>query len=191
MSARAFAGRRYWLIGASEGLGRALAFELSRAGAQLILSARRVGPLEALAAALPGPAEVLPLDVTDAAAVEAAAQALGPVDGLVYLAALYWPMRAESWESEKVHAMGAVNFTGALQVVGAVLPGMVARGAGHLVFTGSLAAYRGLPGAQGYGASKAGGDGAGRGALCRSARQRGGCAAGEPRLYRHAPDRAE
>ena len=49
-----------------------------------------------------------------------------------------------------------VNFTGCARVLGAVLPGMVARGTGHLVITGSLAGFRGLPGALGYGASKAG-----------------------------------
>jgi len=49
-----------------------------------------------------------------------------------------------------------VNFTGCARVIGAVLPGMVARGAGHVVITGSLSGFRGLPGSIGYSASKAG-----------------------------------
>jgi short-subunit dehydrogenase len=49
-----------------------------------------------------------------------------------------------------------VNFTGCARVLGAVVPGMVARGRGHVVITGSLSGFRGLPGAIGYGASKAG-----------------------------------
>ena len=49
-----------------------------------------------------------------------------------------------------------VNFTGCARVVGAVLPGMVARGTGHVVITGSLSGFRGLPGSVGYSASKAG-----------------------------------
>ncbi|TDA83195.1 SDR family NAD(P)-dependent oxidoreductase, partial [Halomonas marinisediminis] len=57
---------------------------------------------------------------------------------------------------EKVEAMCDINFTGAARCVGAVLPGMVARDAGHIVLTGSLSGFRGLPGASGYGPSKAG-----------------------------------
>jgi NADP-dependent 3-hydroxy acid dehydrogenase YdfG len=71
---RDFKSRRYWLIGASEGLGAALAHELSAAGADLILSARNEEALHALAESLPGQAEVVPIDVRDMASVERAAQ---------------------------------------------------------------------------------------------------------------------
>jgi NADP-dependent 3-hydroxy acid dehydrogenase YdfG len=152
---REWVGKRYWLVGASEGLGRALAHALSRLGVHLVLSARSAERLEALAAELPGPAEVVALDVSDAAAVAEAGVRIGPVDGMVYLAGLYWPLRAQDWDSAKIEAMCDVNFLGAVRSVGAVLPGMVARGTGHVVLTGSLAGFRGLPGAQGYGASKA------------------------------------
>jgi len=64
--------------------------------------------------------------------------------------------RAQDWDAEKVEAMCNVNLTGCARAVGSVLPGMVARNAGHIVITGSLAGFRGLPGAVGYGASKAG-----------------------------------
>ena len=151
---RSFAGRRYWLVGASEGLGRALAQRMAAEGAELILSARNADRLAELAQDLPG-ARPVPVDVADAASVRAAAAAAGPVDGLVWLAGVYWPMRAQDWDAAQVEAMCDVNFTGCARVLGQVLPGMVARGAGHVVLTGSLSGFRGLPGAVGYGASKA------------------------------------
>jgi short-subunit dehydrogenase len=155
---RDWAGRRYWLVGASEGLGRDLARLMSAAGAELVLSARSADRLNELVAELPGPASVVAMDVADPASVVAAATAAtaaGPLDGVVYLAGLYWPMRAQDWDAARVEAMCEVNFVGAARVVGQVLPAMVARGSGHVVLTGSLAGFRGLPGAAGYAASKA------------------------------------
>ncbi len=153
---RDFSGKRYWLVGASEGLGLALAQKLSAAGAELVLSARNPETLAAAVASLPGKATALPLDVGDSAGVTAAAAQLGDVDGMVFLAGVYWPMRAQDWDAKGAEAMADINFTGCIRVVGAVLPGMVKRGKGHIVITGSLSGFRGLPGAIGYAASKAG-----------------------------------
>lgn len=147
---REWAGKRYWLVGASDGLGAALAHRMSRAGVQLVLSARSEGKLTALANALPGPAEVRPVDVTTPMAAPEG------IDGMVYLAGAYWPMAATEWDSDRAATMVDVNLTGAIRTIGACLPAMVDQGAGHIVLTGSLSAYRGLPGAVGYGASKAG-----------------------------------
>lgn len=153
---RDWAGKRYWLIGASEGLGRALAHEMSAAGAELYLSARSQDRLDALVAELPGAAHAVPLDVTNRPEVEAAKAAIGPLDGMVFLAGVYWPMAAQDWNTEQVETMGQVNFIGGTNAVGAVIGDMVANDAGHIVITGSLSGFRGLPGAIGYGASKAG-----------------------------------
>ncbi len=153
---RKLSGKTYWLVGASEGLGRALAARLSAAGVTLVLSARNADSLHALAADLPGPARVVPCDVADRESVIAAAQQAGAVDGLVYLAGVYWPFPAQRWAPDKVEAMFDVNLTGAARVLGQVVPDMVARDAGHIVLTGSLSGYRGLPGAIGYASSKAG-----------------------------------
>jgi NADP-dependent 3-hydroxy acid dehydrogenase YdfG len=148
-------GKRWWLVGASEGLGRAVAEVMSRAGCDLILSARNGDRLDELVATLPGRARALPLDVSDRAAVEQAAADIGPLDGMVYLAGVYWPMKSTEWDSEKAEAMADINFMGAQRCVGAVIGPMLAQGHGHLVLTGSLSGFRGLPGAIGYGASKA------------------------------------
>lgn len=149
-------GKRYWLVGASDGLGAALAQRLSRAGAEVVLSARSKDKLEALADSLPGKAEVVTLDVADAQSVADAAKAVGQIDGIVYLAGVYWPFGAKDWNAEQATEMADVNFTGLMRVMGQVVPEMVARDAGHIVITSSLTGYRGLGGSIGYTASKAG-----------------------------------
>ena len=153
---RDFTGKRYWLVGASEGLGLALALALSKAGAEVIVSARSADRLAGLVAALPGPGRAVACDVADPESVRKAAAEAGEVDGMVYLAGLYWPMKATEWDADKVATMVDVNLTGAARVIGEVLPGMLARKRGHVVLTGSLSGFRGLPGAVGYGATKAG-----------------------------------
>jgi NADP-dependent 3-hydroxy acid dehydrogenase YdfG len=153
---RDFRGKRYWLVGASEGLGLALARLLSEAGAELIVSARSEAALQTAVAGLPGKATALVVDVGSSASVAAAAAQLAELDGMVFLAGVYWPMRAHDWDAQAAEAMANINFTGCVRAVGAALPGMVARGRGHVVITGSLSGFRGLPGAIGYAASKAG-----------------------------------
>jgi len=149
-------GKRYWLVGASEGLGRALAHVMSRAGAEVIVSARSEDRLQELVEELPGKASYVTVDVADRASVRAAAQEVGEIDGVVYLAGVYWPMKASEWDIEKADLMGEINFLGASRIIGSVMPQMMARGSGHIVITGSLSGFRGLPGAIGYSASKAG-----------------------------------
>lgn len=149
-------GKRYWLVGASEGLGREVAFCLSRAGAEVIVSARSEDRLRELVAELPGKASYIAVDVADRSAVEAAAAKAGDLDGVIYLAGVYWPMKAQEWDNEKADMMGEVNFLGASRVVGSVIKDMVAKNAGHIVLVGSLSGFRGLPGAIGYSSSKAG-----------------------------------
>lgn len=148
-------GKRYWLVGASDGLGAALAERLSKAGAHVILSARSEGKLKALADALPGQAQVVPVDVSDADSVAEAAKEVGTVDGVVFLAGVYWPFGAKEWNAEQANAMADINFTGLMRVMGQVVPDMVSRDAGHIVITSSLTGFRGLPGSIGYTASKA------------------------------------
>ncbi|MEM6824959.1 MAG: SDR family NAD(P)-dependent oxidoreductase [Pseudomonadota bacterium] len=153
---RRWTGKRYWIVGASEGLGRAVAERVSAAGAEVILTARSGDRLEELAAILPGKAKIVPADVSSRESVEAAAKEAGELDGMIFLAGVYWPMAATQWRAEEAETMADINFTGAVRVVGSVLPGFVERGRGHLVLTGSLSGFRGLPGAISYGASKAG-----------------------------------
>ncbi|MEM7718308.1 MAG: SDR family NAD(P)-dependent oxidoreductase [Pseudomonadota bacterium] len=153
---RDWSGKRYWLVGASQGLGRAVAQEMSKIGVEVILSARDKDALQTLAGSLPGKSTVVPVDVSDDESVAKAAEEVGEVDGMVFLAGLYWPLSAKEFDGERVATMIDVNLTGAARVLGHVVPNMVARDEGHIVLTGSLSGFRGLPGANGYGASKAG-----------------------------------
>lgn len=149
-----FANKSYWLIGASEGMGRALARKLSAEGASLILSARSADRLNELAEELPR-ASVLPFDVTKMDEVRAAVAEVGSVDRVVYNAGAYDPMRATDWQTDAALAICDVNFLGVMRVMGEIVPGMVQAGRGDITLIGSLAGYRGLPAAIGYGASKA------------------------------------
>ena len=153
---RDWKGKKYWLIGASDGLGAALARKLSEVGAEVILSARTEDKLNAVAEALPGRARVQTVDVSSRESLESAAAAVGEVDGVVWLAGVYWPFGANDWNAEQAEEMADINFTGAMRGVGVVLPPMIARGHGHFVLTGSLTAYGGLPKSAPYTATKAG-----------------------------------
>lgn len=153
---RQWQNKRYWIVGASAGLGRSLALDISKVGAEVILSARNEEELNALAAECPGKSMVLPVDISNAESVANAAEKVGDIDGIVFLAGVYWPMASQEFDGEKAAQMIDINLTGALRVLGHVVPAMVERDDGHIVLIGSLSGFRGLPGAVGYGASKAG-----------------------------------
>ncbi len=147
-------GKTCWLIGASEGLGRELALALSKQGMHLILSARNTARLNALCDQIAG-ATPLTMDVTDRKAVMEASGQIGLVDIVIYNAGAYDPMAAQDWDTDAILRMSEVNYNGAVHVVGAVIPDFLARGQGDIILIGSLAAYRGLPAALGYGPGKA------------------------------------
>lgn len=153
---RSWNGKRYWLVGASAGLGAAVAEQISRRGATVILSARSEDDLREVASNCTGKTEVVPMDVSDSESVASAVEAAGDLDGFVFTAGVYWPLPAQEWDADKVTAMLDINLTGAARVLGHVVPRMVEKKEGHIVLTGSLSGFRGLPGAIGYGASKAG-----------------------------------
>ena len=151
---RAWRGRRVWLVGASAGIGAALAHALAQRGTRLALSARGVAQLQALQ--IDG-ALLLPCDSTDPTSLAAARKALleawGGVDLVVYLAGDYVPMRADTLDLAAVEKVVEVNFHGALRLVATVLPDLHA--GGGIALVASVAGYRGLPNALAYGPGKA------------------------------------
>lgn len=148
-----FAGRTWWIVGASDGLGAEIARRLDLEAARLVLSARNAPGLETLAGQL-SRARAVPMDVTDPPSVTAGVAAAGPVDGLIYSVGQYDPMTAVDWNAEASVRVAEANFIGALRLLGHVTPEMARRGQGHIALIGSLAGYVGLPGSIGYGASK-------------------------------------
>lgn len=153
---RSFDGKRYWLVGASAGLGRALAEKLAAAGADVVLSARSEDDLKTACAEIGARASYVTVDVSSDEDVARAAQEVGEVDGYVHLAGVYWPQGAQDWDAGQVNAMLDINLTGMARVLGHVVPAMVEKDAGHIVLTSSLTGFRGLPRSIGYTASKAG-----------------------------------
>lgn len=146
--------RRVWLVGASTGIGAALARLLASQGARLAVSARSVDKLQALDIA---DAVLLPCDVTAVDSLAAARQVLqeawGGIDLVVYLAGDYVPMRADEFDLARAEQVIDVNFNGALRLLATVLPDL--RPGGGIAFVASVAGYRGLPKALCYGPGKA------------------------------------
>jgi short-subunit dehydrogenase len=150
-------GKTVWIVGASSGIGQATAAALHRAGARVVVSARKAQALADFVQQHPG-SHALALDATDPHAVrQAAAQLLeqGPLDCVLYCAGYYQPMRATAMNLNDMLHHVDVNYHGALYLLDAVLPAMLARGTGHISLVGSVAGYRGLPQSLAYGPTKA------------------------------------
>jgi NAD(P)-dependent dehydrogenase (short-subunit alcohol dehydrogenase family) len=150
-------GKSVWIVGASSGIGEATASALHALGARVIVSARNAHALQAFAAKHPG-AQGVELDATDRSAMQAAARtvlAQGRLDCVVYCAGHYNAMRAPAIDVADALRHMDVNYNGALYLLEAVLPALVAQGAGHISLVGSVAGFRGLPNSLAYGPGKA------------------------------------
>jgi short-subunit dehydrogenase len=151
-----------FITGASSGIGRSLARRLAAHGDAVAVVARRQPLLDSLVAEIDaqgGRALAIACDVTDRAAVLAAVRTaesrLGPIDRLVANAGGGEPTFPASFQAAQIERVIALNVGGTANCIEAVLPAMLARGAGHIAATSSLAAYRGLPNAAAYSAAKA------------------------------------
>ncbi len=153
-------GRVVVVTGASSGIGAAVARALAGEGAKVALAARREGALREVLAGLPDGAGGLiqPTDVTDRDQVKAlvarAEDGLGPVDAFVNCAGVMYFTLMKNVREEEWDRTVEVNCKGALNCVGAVLPGMLERGRGHIVTISSDAGRKVFPGVAVYSASK-------------------------------------
>jgi short-subunit dehydrogenase len=148
-----------WITGSSSGIGRALAKRLVKDGYRVAASARNADSLASLAAEHPGQIIAFPLDVTDGGAVrhgvEAVTTAMGPIDLAIFAAGSYTRDYAADFSVARTRQMFDLNVMGTANCLEAVMPGMIARKAGHIAVVASVTAYVGLPGAASYGATKA------------------------------------
>ena len=159
MSRRDFSERVVWVTGASSGIGEALAVAFSRAGAQLILSGRRVNELERVAAACSGPTPfVLPLDLSRpqefAPAVLQVQRHFGRLDVLVNNAGIGQRSLAQDTLPAVERAIMEVNYFGPVGLTKAALPLLLAGGSGSVVVVSSVMAYVSTPMRSAYAASK-------------------------------------
>ncbi len=146
------------ITGASSGIGAGIARELGKAGARLMLGARRTERMEALAAEIGGEVATRSLDVTDRADVtafaEAARRRFGHVDVIVNNAGVMPLSAMAALKVEEWDRMVDVNIKGVLYGIAAVLPEMTARGSGHIVNIASIGALQVAPTAAVYCATK-------------------------------------
>lgn len=157
-----FQGKVVWITGASSGIGEALALRMAALGSALVLSARNEGELQRVAGACreagAADATVLPLDVSQYAAMEPAAQQVlaqhNRVDLLINNAGVSQRSFCVDTDFEVYQQMMNINVLGQIALTQAVLPAMVARGAGHIAVTSSVAGKVGAPMRTGYCAAK-------------------------------------
>lgn len=137
-------------------MGLELGRLLVEAGWLVTLSARQPERLHQAAVAIG--ANLMQLDITDRAAVDACSQQLfaeSPPQLVMVNAGDYRPMALEEFDIDLFESLNRVNYLGAVYVLGSVLPGMRANGGGQILLNASAAGYRGLPRGAPYSAPKA------------------------------------
>jgi NADP-dependent 3-hydroxy acid dehydrogenase YdfG len=147
------------ITGASSGLGEAAARLLAKGGAKLVLGARRIDRLRALATELSlGPDAVVQTDVTERdqvkRLVDHAVRSHGRVDVMINNAGLMPSSRLERLQIDEWDRMIDVNIKGVLYGVAAALPHMIAQKSGHIINVSSVAGHKVGPGGAVYAATK-------------------------------------
>jgi short-subunit dehydrogenase len=156
-------GRTALVTGASGGIGTHIARALARAGMNVVVSGRREDALAAVAAELRGlgvrseavPANLFDLSQTEEL-IDRSEAALGPLDVLVNNAGVESAAAFTEYTREELTSMVDLNLTAPLSLTHRVVPGMLERGRGHVVFIASVAGKLGPAYQEPYAATKAG-----------------------------------
>jgi len=159
-----YSGRRVFLAGGSEGIGRCTAAELARQGANVVVAARRQGPLDETLAAVKqanpsGSHGAVSVDVTDREAVRAAVATTsellgGPADVVITNVGMAITGYVDELDDSAFDRMIDVNYLGHVNVARAFLPGMIAAGRGDLCFVSSALGFMSTSGYCAYSGSK-------------------------------------
>jgi uncharacterized protein len=151
-------GSHVLITGASRGIGEAMARHFASAGARVSVAARSIEALTSLARQINGTS--FEVDLLDPAQVDGlipeVERVAGPIDVLVNNAGLETTEWFHKESPQLVRDVVRLNLEAPIVLTRAVLPGMLERGRGHLVFTSSLAGTSGFPGLAAYSATKAG-----------------------------------
>jgi len=147
-------GKVVLVAGASRGIGLAIARAMAEAGAEVVVASRSEAKLKEIAAELHGRALVM--DMASTESIDAAVEAVGPVDVLVNVAGINNRKRFEDFTSEEIAAIFQSNLFGPMQLTQRIGRKMIERGAGgKIINIGSLTALQiGIPYISIYGASK-------------------------------------
>ncbi len=155
---RDWAKQRVWIIGASTGIGKALADALLAKGARVAVSARTAKTLDDAFASQPN-ALRLPLDIADGKSVAAALESIhhswGGLDLGIVMAGTYRAIRAWELNEEAIRNMMQTNVYGAMNASALLTQYFLKQSSGHVSVVSSVSGYRGLPKALVYGPSKA------------------------------------
>ncbi len=153
-----FTGRTAWITGAGSGIGRALAVEMARRGARLILSGRNHDALEEVARSLGGDPLQLPFEATDETRLPAVVQAAiawsGGIDILVNNAGITQRSLAIDTQFSVYRKLMEVDFFAPVHLTRLLLPHMIERRSGHIAVVNSIAGKIGAPLRSGYSAAK-------------------------------------
>jgi len=160
-----FKGKVVWITGASSGIGRGLALECAKAGARLIISARRKAPLDELSEQLRGlpnrpQVAVIQLDITDHTSIakktEEAASIYGRIDMLINNAGISQRSLIKDLSYEVVDTVVRTDLLGVIDLTLAVLKYMYKAECGHIVVTSSVMGKINTPFRSAYCAAKFG-----------------------------------
>ncbi len=152
--------KRVWIIGASTGIGAALANKLHALKAKVAVSARSEDKLRQLVSTLGASRAIaLPLDITKVNTIQSAEQELvaawGGYDLVIFMAGDYTAMRAWELDLKVAKQMVSINWEGFLNGLSVVIPRFMQEKSGGIALVSSVAGYRGLPKSLVYGPTKA------------------------------------
>ena len=155
-----------WIIGASSGIGEALANKFYKKNYDLVISARSIDKLELIKENLKHPQNqdsgkilVIELDVSVYDSLQKSLKEIisefQKIDLVIFCSALYQPMSVIDFDLETSKKIIDVNLVGMLNLLHLIVPQMIKQKSGHIAAIASVAGYCGLPKSFAYGASKA------------------------------------